>query len=838
MFNFSDEKKELILGAFLHDIGKIRQRAELPLGTHSKNMIDQLCIYRNGKHSHYHVLHTNEFFENEAKKIPDGLSKSNIANLACNHHKPGNEPLQNIINIADRLSAGMDRRTPEETNVSRKKDDYKRKRLLSVFEKICINKQKIRNEYKYEMVPLKLSKVFFPKKLNDDEKLTKEYKILYNELLSEINSNDFKNFNLFLYKLMFALEKYSWCVPSSTIDLPDISLFDHSKTTSAISTCLYDYHKKNNSLTLNEINNFDEEKFILIVGDLSGIQKFIFNLSNENSAGVTKILRARSFYIDTLIKACKCKILSELELPEICTIIDSGGRFIILAPNIPEYYKKLEDLYYKINEWLKKETLGELVIKLNWEIKLKPNDFFENRFNDVIDEIQYVIEKEKRKKMYGNLTNTNKWDVSEFIFSEEYSLYEKNKGSCVVCGSHPKDKEDRCRQCDLMIELGGKLTHSNVIAISENKGFLNFFDEFYVFLFKDDKSINESEYFNIFNFPKSELDTKYPAYFTVNQLPKFTKNDLNKLKDIFQNKQDNINELNSYRSGNTKTFEYIAANATEKNKKGDYVGKQFLGILKGDVDNLGLIFNTGLKRKKTEESLMTISRYASISRMLNLFFTGYTNTLISEKYPNVYSVYSGGDDFLFVSDWKTVIDFAIELYNNFKEFTCYNPDITFSAGISLGKHKYPLRKAAENSEQLLKSSKQKDKDRITLFETTKKWDELPKFREFYKFLDEGINKDENESKIKTSFVFRLLRYHQMALSALEEGNIEDFKFHSQMAYDIARNILIKDEKGNIKNKEEIKELQKLFDLEKFNESLMKGLKIPVFWALYKNRGGE
>ena len=48
-------------------------------------------------------------------------------------------------------------------------------------------------------------------------------------------------------QLYYLLEKYLWCVPAQTTNyIPDISLFDHAKTTAAIALCLYDEYKEGN----------------------------------------------------------------------------------------------------------------------------------------------------------------------------------------------------------------------------------------------------------------------------------------------------------------------------------------------------------------------------------------------------------------------------------------------------------------------------------------------------------------------------------------------------------------------------------------------------------------
>ena len=65
------EKESIILAALLHDIGKFYQRTKVQLSDQSKNMKGVLCPVYQGRYSHYHVLWTNEFFEQYfAKKYP------------------------------------------------------------------------------------------------------------------------------------------------------------------------------------------------------------------------------------------------------------------------------------------------------------------------------------------------------------------------------------------------------------------------------------------------------------------------------------------------------------------------------------------------------------------------------------------------------------------------------------------------------------------------------------------------------------------------------------------------------------------------------------------------
>src|SRR5207245_2101756 len=112
----------------------------------------------------------------------------------------------------------------------------------------------------------------------------------------------------------------------------------------------------------------------------------------------------------------------------------------------------------------------------------------------------------------------------------------------------------------------------------------------------------------------------------------------------------------------------------------EVVGLDYLGLLKGDVDYLGQIFSGGLGED------LSISRYATLSRMLDLFFSGYLNTLMQEKaYANTYTVYAGGDDFFLISDWESALCLADRLESDFRAYTCHNPNITLSIGLAVTK---------------------------------------------------------------------------------------------------------------------------------------------------------
>ena len=83
--------------------------------------------------------------------------------------------------------------------------------------------------------------------------------------------------------LLGLLETQFSCFPSSTFtgESPDVSLFDHAKTTAAIAACISEYVQANNITDLRKAL-FEQEKdfcqkdaFLLYTADFSRIQKLI-----------------------------------------------------------------------------------------------------------------------------------------------------------------------------------------------------------------------------------------------------------------------------------------------------------------------------------------------------------------------------------------------------------------------------------------------------------------------------------------------------------------------------------------------------------------------------------
>lgn len=843
--DFEKLKRAVIVASIFHDIGKFWQRAvhgDEGLSPSTLALESEMCPEPGG---YRHVLWTSEFFEKFEEYFPINVSEpltddalDNVKNLSARHHKPST-PLHYIIQQADWLSSGMDR-----VKTSDAQDEgigaFREKRLLSIF---SYGRSVDGKNWVYNLTALKPTDDVFPFEEKERIDLTSEYANLWAQFVEDFKISNVlgKHFNIWVGSILSLLEKYTWCIPSSTKDVPDVSLYDHLKTTSAIALALLCYHHAMHSLnSIADIKDKKAKKFLFIVGDLSGIQDFIYSLSITNVKGASKILRARSFYLQAIVEMGVHYILNVLELAPVSVIMNAGGRFIILAPNLDTVKERLKEVEKRISKWLFDEFNGKISLNITYDVEVSGEDLMQDKFRSVLQEIQLSAERKKRRKFFELF----KEESGRFVLDKLYAELRQN-GHCQICGENPgvKSLMDEtgeavkiCRQCDTFLNLGRWLTESDAVSYTNKKPLnvdksVEVFEGLYFNLHKI-KEINVTEdyyYIELFEMKEGFL---YPVKFLANYVPLWRDEE----REIFEHSRELVQDFSDAK-GRVKTFGELATIGLIARKNGEVVkeGKAMIGILKADVDNLGSIF-LGELGKEFAKSL-SISKYVTLSRNMDFYFAGYLNNLLKEKYKNVYVVYSGGDDLVLVGEWKDIIEVAEKIYEKFREFTTWNKGITLSAGIALIGPKYPINRGILMADEFLEKSKGNEgKDSLTIFDTTIKWELLPRLWEWRSYFEKWLTSA--ESKVKTTFMHRLLNYQRMAKDYYETKDPNGLRFTYLLKYDVARNI-VERKGGKIVKGEE--EMRKLFELvennlrEKYKE-LWLTLHIPIFYVLYKYRG--
>lgn len=867
---------KIAMAGFFHDIGKLADKEVLGV---SQQYIDNhsgiyLPFYKN-YYSHSHAVYTAAFIEEMKDMLPKEFNSpgwgegDSFINLAAGHHKP-ETPMQWIIAVADRISSGWDRAEfDDKYNKAVTPKDYKKNRLLPIFEHLAVDTVKFvetSEGYNYcyplkEITPKnifpKLKSEIYPK---DNEIASRDYRALFVGFIDGLKGLFHRRENMALwFEHVESLTMiYASAVPAARAGhvIPDVSLYDHLKTTSALASALYLYHKQSDSLTIPDISDDSKEKFLVISGDFYGIQNFIFS-SGDAQKNRSKMLRGRSFAVSLFSELAADMLCREIGLLSVSVILNAAGKFTLIAPNTAESKKAVIAVEKKINDWLVNVAFGEIAIGIS-RVEAAPKDFLKGRFEKVWSELHTHMDRKKFQKID---LSQYAGPVSDYLKRFHNDL---NHPLCPFCGKRPSspkaegshfagDKNSSCALCRDHIFLGENLVKNTLLAITtkeadikggDNQKLLEpIFGEYQVaFLDGGLKDMAKSgsllKYWDVSNNSKGGIARNVTARFINGYVPVYTREDLEDDRLLWGEKgqEKKLDQINQIELGTPtpKTFGHIASKSL--NVSGDKcTGVEALGVLKADVDNLGLLIGCGLKG-----DLFTLSRLATLSRQLNCYFSIYLPYLLmtEPEFNNVYTVFAGGDDLFLIGPWTRIIQLSEKIKTTFSEYVCKNPEIHLSAGISLHKPNTPVSFMAKSSEADLESAKdKKGKNSITVFSETVTWDKMKELGTIQQELVAWLDKD----WINTAMLYRLNRVMEMAGYEKcllgnndDEIHLEDMectKWRAMLSYTVGRNAA-----KNIQKEERSTVVSHVIEsLINWLVEYGSKLKIPVWNILYNRR---
>ena len=718
--------------------------------------------------------------------------------------------------------------------------------LKPVFEKISfLDNDSTTFKHQYTLQPLdynRLESIIFPIENQQSENFSDFLTKFEKELKVSLQFNDLKKFYFYYY----LAQKYLWCITISKQN-PDLSMFDYVRVLSAISISIFDYYIENQNI------DWNNPTFLIYEADISGIQKFIYKVNKtpemeeKTKFSIPKVLRGRSFFISILPELLSRYILHQLDYPITNLLYAGGGKFQLILPNTEKVKKILEEFKKTLSNYLFEEFHTDLGI-VDGYIPLGKKDFEENQLKDVLLKLQLKLDQNKKRKF-------SKFFIQDF----------KNDTNrvCQSCHSLPPKDDHLCKWCKRFNDLGEKLVKSQELYITyifkniNKKPDIDFspFGKFYLLETLDPEIENNAKEILLLNstdFSQKKFANGFK--FLANLVPTLNPKIREALKKKLENQEDK-NELNQLEDNSILSFNFIA-----EFSKGD----KKLGILRADLDNLGLIFSDGLK----DYSLI---RIATLSRMLDLFFTAYICILIDSIKENdldanlIYTVYSGGDDLFLIGPYHLIIKIAVELRKRFYYFTAKNLDLGISSGLAIFGPNVNIpfmAKSSEESESLSKKAIFKDvqnnvyiKDAISIFNKSFKYSSKitgistlnKKLSPHYKngFLsyinfetilsltDELVKFVENK-KISRSLLFRILSLYNNYIEI--DGKINPL-IYPKIYYQIGRNV--KDE--NAKKSIEEWFLKKGYKIQEdyiLRNDLIRNLDVILSLAIMYTRGGR
>jgi CRISPR-associated protein Csm1 len=887
-----DTVLKIALAGFFHDIGKLADREVMGLSQEyiDNNSGNYLPLW-NGCYSHSHAVYTAGFIEQMKDYLPVEFNSpgwgegDSFINLAAGHHNP-DTPMQWIIAIADRINSGLDRAEFEKTqNQAVAPKDYKKNRLVPVFEHLSAEPgqpPETSDEYKY-CYPLKeiTPENIFPGLKKDitskDNKIASlEYQNLFDNFVEGLKNLYHRDQNIALWFEHFEslVMNYASAVPAARAGhvIPDVSLYDHLKTTSAIASALYLYHEQTGSMTIPDIKEETIKKFLMISGDFYGIQNFIFS-SGDIQKNRSKMLRGRSFAVSLFSELAADMLCRRIGLPAAAIILNAAGKFTLIAPNTEQTRQSIALSEQTINAWLMKVSLGETAMGISF-VEVSANNFVKGKFSEAWDQLKQRMEIKKYHKFsldqFGG-------PIVDYLDSFNNDL---STPLCPFCGkrpSHPEaegsrfagEKNSSCTLCRDHIFLGENLVKKNLLAITDKhadiKGGQNskllepIFGEYQVaFLEGELDELSKAEllfkYWDVSTYTDEFYSRKVTARFINGYIPIYKEEDLTDDRLLWGKKKPDgkLDGIDQIEIGAPKTFAHIANKSLNLNDN-KYIGTEALGVLKADVDNLGILLSCGLKG-----NLFTLSRLATLSRQLNYYFSIYIPHILKTRpeFSNVYTVFAGGDDLFLIGPWNHILTLSEHIRTSFSKYVCNNPEIHLSAGIALHKPNTPVGPMAEAAEEDLKLSKSGGKNplalvlgtdtkilpgenqtrnRLTVFSETVLWDEMEKLTAIRNELEIWLEK----KWINAAMLYRMNQLMEMAgdeKRLLKGGviHLEDMactKWRALLSYSVGRNAA-KDLKAEDRPSVVVFVMRSLSQwLSEYGSKL----KIPVWNILYNRR---
>ncbi|ADD26995.1 type III-A CRISPR-associated protein Cas10/Csm1 [Meiothermus ruber] len=777
----------IALAALLHDLGKLYQRA------YWGHAPEGVSDWSHPAYTEWAIRQHRRLFEQA------GLEPDWLAQTAARHHegwsnKPQYQPQTPegwCVALADTYASR------ERLEVDEKGSRAPDTPLKSVFANLRVQETYGQRDHGYSMVEagrevgLKLGGAYPQARPNVSRDTYWRLAERLDGRLTELAKHSLGPEAL-LMNLLGIFQELLWNVPSDTQGEPDVSLFDHLRLTGAIAAALWAYH--DGKATVEALRDETPEKFLLVLGDLGGIQGHIYRIQGAQTGvgGLAKRLRARSLEVSLAAEALGLELLQRTGFTPLQRIMSAGGKFYLLLPNTEAVHRALDAVRQGWEAWALQQ--GATLLPFLAAHPFAPGGF--RAFSEVLKAAHQKLVEAKLKPLSSQLS-------TPYLTSGSTSLR-----PCRACGVRPAQSatDELCHGCERDGHMGRLIPKRTEIGF-----------------FPQDAPRPH------YRFPAWQVALEASPAHTLRTRPDFTPaahpwevrllaGHIPTLADALR--QGRWRDLAEYQAW---AKEQGLWEEEEEGRKADdpltlaelaefSTGAKYLGALMLDADRMGEAFATGFKDEEGQDS-SSPSRIASLSRMLELFFAGEVLELIKNpqtyakrlgwdelkarekaaRYPLIYSVYAGGDDLFLLGPWDVLLEFALDLQALYREFT-QHPALTLSGGFVLVSPSLPIPLLAEAVQEAEQAAKNAGRNRLHLFGQGVPWDELrnllPWVRDFRRHLEA-----EGKAGLSSALAYRLLRlwrghqdedearrmrYKPLLAYALRERNEEIRKHYLQL----------------------------------------------------------
>jgi len=468
-----------------------------------------------------------------------------------------------------------------------------------------------------------------------------------------------------------------------------------------------------------------DDGYTLVSGDFPGVQRMIYTVTSD---GATKGVRGRSFFLQLLADCVVRRFLDELgDLPITNALIVAGGNFLLLTPSLIDGISasdRVANITAEINRQMLDLFEGDLSLVTGTEPLSHTDITDKHKFGAVLRQLKMQEGRSKKQPLRDvALSSEENWAV---VFDAHG---QGGQEVCIVCQREPRDKEEReafqnkqpCRTCRLFEGLAQDLakTPTPFLIFETNLTHPDRLRRSYARALYDitqwactvtDHIPEETAsgrivlQLNQIDFTSDEADGfRLLAVHT----PLVSKPDKEWMVEYYGNNIPDDRERWPRSHEDIRDFEMLASAHAIRHysQTGQCIPPTLarLGVLRMDVDNLGMLFSRDLQNA-------SLTTYLAVSDALSFFFDGYLGPLCRQfeeenNRPNsLYLLYGGGDDLFIVGEWDLLPYLAQRIHDEFRAYAA-SSGFSISAGIILVPLKFPFYRAADLAHEALESAK-------------------------------------------------------------------------------------------------------------------------------------
>jgi len=471
---------------------------------------------------------------------------------------------------------------------------------------------------------------------------------------------------------------------------------------------------------------------MIILGDISGIQRYVFYVS-ETGGGQARRLRARSFLVQALVECAVLRVLDSMGWsPGPTHVLFSGaGKFILRGSGDPA---RIDQLSEDLNRELLHETFGELRLALGAGAG----------GSDVADYRQAQAGLQRAKA--APWRPTKEWEPSRLALPPlDTPCWLCRRAPASENETDPDSGEPRrvCRHCSQNYQIGRVLPRARALVLRDGtRGHFSWLGVFGELVPENQVAVDALTRAVVSldggtTPPSGCAPDRFISRKLMASIPVDAHGDPVKFTDL------------------------------AKRAKGDHL----LAVLKADVDSLGVQIEQRLA-ERTE-----LTDFLQFADSLDAFFAEELRQELNrnEAWRSIYTVFAGGDDLVMIGPWDVIFRFAGHLRELFRKRF---PELTLSAGVSLFKPKRPVKTAIEEAERLLEQAKKPPKDQCAAFGQVWNWKQYAAILQRAEQLAGWVE----SNQMQRGWLHTLLE-----LAIARHGDTPDLLATARLAYHVNRN---------------------------------------------------